>query len=58
MTLERRRRLTHRALPAAVVVAVVALVVGLVAGGTGDSRVERVARHFSAAWQKADNASM
>jgi peptidoglycan glycosyltransferase len=58
MTLERRRRLTHRALPAAAVVAVVALVVGLVAGGAGDSKVERLARDFSAAWQKADYTSM
>jgi hypothetical protein len=58
MTLERRRRLTHRALPAAVVVAVVAFVLGLTLGGGHDSETERVARDFSAAWQKEDYAAM
>jgi hypothetical protein len=58
MTLERRRRLTHRALPVAAVLALLALVVGLIASGGGDSKVERVARDFSAAWQEADYGSM
>jgi hypothetical protein len=58
MTLERRRRITHRALPAAGVVAVVALVLGLTVGGGQDSETERVARDFSAAWQKEDYGAM
>ena len=57
MTLERRRRITHRGLPAAVV-AVVALVLGLTVGGGQDSETERVARDFSAAWQKEDYGAM
>jgi penicillin-binding protein A len=58
MTLERRRRLTQRALPAIGALAVLALVLGLTVGGAGDSRVERVARDFSAAWQEADYGAM
>jgi peptidoglycan glycosyltransferase len=58
MTLERRRRLTHRALPAVAVLAVVALVLGLTLGGGHDSETERVAQDFSAAWQKEDYAAM
>jgi penicillin-binding protein A len=58
LTLERRRRLTHRALPAAAVLAVLALILGLTVGGGHDSDTERVARAFSAAWQKEDYAAM
>ena len=58
LTLERRRRLTHRALPAAAVLAVLAFVFGLTVGGGQDSDTERVARAFSAAWQKEDYAAM
>jgi hypothetical protein len=58
MTLERRRRLTHRALPAAAVVAVLSLVLGLTVGGGRDSESERVARDFAAAWQKQDYGAM
>jgi peptidoglycan glycosyltransferase len=58
LTLERRRRLTHRALPAAAVVALLAFVLGLAVGGGGDSQVERVARDFSAAWQRGDYGAM
>ncbi|HYI81426.1 MAG TPA: penicillin-binding transpeptidase domain-containing protein [Thermoleophilaceae bacterium] len=58
LTLERRRRLTHRALPAAAVVAVLAFVLGLTVGGGNDSETERVAKDFSAAWQKGDYAAM
>jgi hypothetical protein len=57
MTLERRRRLTHRALPAIAVLAAAVLVIGLVAGGR-DSEAERVARDFSAAWQAESYAAM
>jgi len=58
MTLERRRRLTHRTLPAAAVVAVLAFAFGLAIGGGRDSAAERVARDFSAAWEKEDYATM
>ena len=58
MTLERRRRLTHRALPVAVALALLAFVFGLTVGGGHDSETERVARAFSAAWQKEDYAAM
>jgi penicillin-binding protein A len=58
MTLERRRRITHRALPAAAVVAVLAFVLGLTVGGGRDSEAERVARDFSAAWEAQDYAAM
>jgi penicillin-binding protein A len=58
MTLERRRRLTHRALPAAAAVAVLALGFGLTVGGGKDSETERVARDFSTAWQQEDYAAM
>ena len=58
LTLERRRRLTHRALPAAAVLAVLAFILGLTVGGGNDSETERVARAFSAAWQKEDYAAM
>lgn len=58
LTLERRRRLTHRALPAFAAVAALAFVFGLTVGGGHDSDTERVARDFSAAWQKEDYAAM
>jgi penicillin-binding protein A len=57
LTSERRRRLTHRALPAAVAVALGAFVVGLVAGG-GDSEAERTAGAFTTAWQRGDYEAM
>ncbi|HEX2071988.1 MAG TPA: penicillin-binding transpeptidase domain-containing protein [Thermoleophilaceae bacterium] len=58
LTLERRRRLTHRALPAIAVLAVLAFVFGIALGGGHDSETERVARDFSAAWQREDYAAM
>ncbi|HEX2160416.1 MAG TPA: penicillin-binding transpeptidase domain-containing protein [Thermoleophilaceae bacterium] len=58
LTLERRRRLTHRALPAIAVLAVLAFVFGITVGGGHDSESERVARDFSAAWQREDYAAM
>jgi peptidoglycan glycosyltransferase len=58
MTLERRRRLTHRALPVAAVVAAVALVLGLTVVGGRESEAERVAHAFSAAWQEEDYGAM
>ena len=58
MTLERRRRITHRAAPVAAIVAGLALILGLIVGGGSDSETERVAREFSAAWQDQDYAAM
>ncbi|NLT06199.1 MAG: hypothetical protein GXY03_07790 [Solirubrobacterales bacterium] len=58
MTLERRRRLTRRALPAAGAVAAVAFFAGLAVGGGGESEAARVARDFSAAWVRGDYGAM
>jgi len=58
ITFERRRRLTHRALPAAGAVAVVAFFAGLAVGGSGESETARVARDFSAAWVRGDYGAM
>jgi hypothetical protein len=58
LTQERRKRLTHRALPAAAAVALVALILGLTLGSRTDSETERVARGFSDAWQRGDYAAM
>ena len=54
---ERRRRLTHRALPAA---AVAALALGLVVAlaGSGPSDAVKAARGFTAAWQRSDQPAM
>ena len=54
---ERRRRLTHRALPAA---AVAGLVVGLVVAlaSSGPSDAVKAARGFAAAWQRSDQSAM
>jgi len=57
LTLERRRRLTHRALPALAVVAVVAFILGVTAAG-GDSKAEQAGKDFAAAWEREDYAAM
>ena len=57
MTLERRRRITHRAAPVAAVVAGLALILGVTVGSR-DSEAERVARDFGTAWEKRDYAGM
>jgi peptidoglycan glycosyltransferase len=57
MTLERRRRITHRAVPVVAVVAGLALIFGL-AIGSRDSETERVASDFATAWEKRDYAGM
>jgi penicillin-binding protein A len=57
MTLERRRRITHRAAPVAAVVAGLALILGVTVGSR-DSETERVARDFATAWEKRDYAGM
>jgi penicillin-binding protein A len=58
LTLERRRRLTHRALPILTGLALVALILGLVVGGGAGSEAERVAADFTRAWQRGDYAAM
>jgi penicillin-binding protein A len=58
LTLERRRRLTRRALPAVGVLAVVALIAGVVLGGRATSEAERIASDFASAWQRGDYAAM
>ncbi len=55
---ERRRRLTHRAVPVLVVVAIAALGIGLAIGSGRDSGVERTAKQFAAAWNRQDYRSM
>ncbi|MEA2449735.1 MAG: penicillin-binding protein, partial [Thermoleophilaceae bacterium] len=54
---ERRRRLTHRLLPALVILAVAAFVVGLVSGA-GQSEAERAGRDFVSAWQHGNYPAM
>jgi peptidoglycan glycosyltransferase len=58
MTLERRRRLTHRLLPAAAAVGLAAFVFGLTVGGGHESETKRVGQDFAAAWQREDYAAM
>jgi hypothetical protein len=54
---ERRRRLTHRLVPAVLAVAVVALVLGIVVGSR-ESVEERVARTYVSAWQRGNYPAM
>src|SRR3954465_1255692 len=54
---ERRRRLTHRLVPALLALAVTALALGIV-GGSRQSAEERVARDFAAAWQRGNYLAM
>ena len=56
-TLERRRRITHRALPLGGLAAV-ALVAGIGFGSAVDSGPERVAAQFARAWSGKDYAAM
>jgi cell division protein FtsI/penicillin-binding protein 2 len=56
-TLERRRRLTHRALPLGGLAAV-ALLAGIGFGSASESRPERVAAQFARAWSGEDYATM
>jgi len=58
LTVERRRRLARRALPAVAALVLLAFVVGLVLGGGAGSESERVARDFTAAWERGDYAAM
>src|SRR2546421_11392542 len=54
---ERRRRITHRAVPL-IAIALVALVVGIVVGAGGQSDAERTATNFTRAWQRPGYPAM
>ncbi len=55
---ERRRRLTHRALPVLGSAAIVAFGGGLLIGKATESGSERVAKQFTSAWQRGDYTAM
>jgi transpeptidase family protein/MecA-like transpeptidase family protein len=55
---ERRRRLTHRALPALGGIALTSLALGALVGSFAESAAERTARAFADAWEQADYAAM
>ena len=57
-SVERRRRLTHRALPALAALAVVAMAAGTMVGAMTMSPAERVASDFGAAWERGDHRAM
>src|SRR5918999_985366 len=58
LSIERRRRLTRRLLPALGGVALIALVVGVIVGSSHESSEERVARSFASAWERRDYPRM
>ena len=58
LSAERRRRLTHRAFPALVVLALLSVGVGMVVGAGASSASERTARSFSEAWERQDYGAM
>lgn len=58
LTTERRRRITHRALPALAGLAGVSLVAGALVGASTESVSERAATAFVAAWERGDTRSM
>lgn len=55
---ERRRRLTHRALPALAGLAVVALAAGMLVGGMATNGAEQTASRFVRAWEHGDHRAM
>jgi cell division protein FtsI/penicillin-binding protein 2 len=55
---ERRRRITHRALPTLAGLAAVSLVAGLMAGAATESAAERAAGEFASAWERRDVRAM
>jgi peptidoglycan glycosyltransferase len=55
---ERRRRITHRALPTLGALAAVSLVAGVFAGANADSATERAASDFVSAWERGDMRTM
>ena len=58
LTSERRRRLTHRALPALGGLAGVALLAGALVGSSATSASERTAADFTEAWERGDLRDM
>ena len=58
LTSERRRRLTHRALPALGGLAGVALLAGALVGSSATSASERAAADFTEAWERGDLRAM
>jgi cell division protein FtsI/penicillin-binding protein 2 len=58
LSAERRRRLTHRAVPALAALALVSAAAGMVIGAGRSSAAEQTARRFGAAWERADYRSM
>ena len=55
---ERRRRLTHRALPALGGLAAVSMVAGAIVGSSTESASERVAGDFAEAWERGEMREM
>jgi hypothetical protein len=55
---ERRRRLTHRAMPALAALAAISLLAGTLVGSAITSGEERTARDFAAAWERGDLRAM
>src|SRR3954449_2536989 len=55
---ERRRRLTHRALPVLGGLGVLALVAGIVVGAGAQSEGEKAAHRYADAWARGDYAGM
>lgn len=55
---ERRRRLTHRALPALGALALIAAGAGMMVGASTSSVSERTAQRFAEAWERQDYAAM
>jgi cell division protein FtsI/penicillin-binding protein 2 len=55
---ERRRRLTHRALPALGALALIAGGAGMVVGARTSSASEQTAQHFTEAWERQDYDAM
>jgi transpeptidase family protein len=58
LSAERRRRLTHRALPAIGASLVVVILIVLAMGSCGDSEEQKTGQRFAAAWQRSDWAAM
>ena len=58
LSAERRRRLTHRAVPALAALAVVSGAAGMVVGAGTSSAAEQTARRFGEAWERQDYGSM
>lgn len=58
LSAERRRRLTHRAVPALAALALVSAAAGMVVGASSSSAAERTARRFAEAWEGQDYRAM